>query len=266
MLPIIIPIVPTGEIPLYAMLQRQWMPSGTDGSDPTRYYPSREELHKDLYMQSTVSPYEGLAIVDTSRPFFGGQSNAYQARSIILDKIRTELQGEPARLVIEVGSFIGSGAVGVWGPLAKADGGLCICIDTWLGDLSMRLIEGYSAAMRHVHGFPTLKDIFLQRMLFEGMQDTVYPLQMPGTSGARTLFLLGYKADVIYVDSAHERFETLAELHLFWQILRPGGLMLGDDFHGFEAVAHDVRVFATCYNLTIDAFYGEQWLIRKPIA
>mmetsp|Transcript_46127 Transcript_46127/g.93007 ORF Transcript_46127/g.93007 Transcript_46127/m.93007 type:complete len:386 (+) Transcript_46127:49-1206(+) len=265
-LPALYPVVPAGEVPLAQLLKRGWMPSGGDGSDSTRFYPVREQLWSDLYMHSGVSPYEGLQIKDTHRPLFDAfPSNAYEDRYIMIDKIRAELRGEPVRLAIEVGSFIGFGAVGVWGPLAQADGGLCICVDTWLGDATMRKEPFYKAYMDLEHGFPKLNEIFLQRVLAEGMQDTIFPLQLPGTTAARMIYLLGYKVDVIYVDSAHERGDTLAELHLYWQLLRPGGLLLGDDYYGFPAVRHDVRAFATCNGVAIDTFYGEQWLVRKPL-
>ena len=49
--------------------------------------------------------------------------------------------------------------------------------------------------------------------------------------------------DVIYLDSAHEPDETFLELTSCWDLLRPGGVLLGDDW-GWEAISADVTRFA----------------------
>ena len=42
-------------------------------------------------------------------------------------------------------------------------------------------------------------------------------------------------ADVIYLDSAHEKQETFHELVAYWPIVRPGGLLMGDDLNWFAS-------------------------------
>ena len=41
-----------------------------------------------------------------------------------------------------------------------------------------------------------------------------------------------YTVDAIYLDSAHEFGETFFELMLFWEVLKPGGVLFGDGKRG----------------------------------
>lgn len=176
---------------------------------------------------------------------------------------------EAPRLVVEVGSFIGSGAVNVWGRwlLNHGDGkSALLCVDTWQGTVAMRL-GSHNEILRFEGGFPTLGNLFMRRVLTDNVQSVIYPLALPSIEAARLLHELGYAVDVIYLDSAHELGLTLVELHLYYQLLQPGGVLLGDDFHSkMSAVVHDVTLFAKCHNLRIERFgaSGSQWIVQKP--
>ena len=53
---------------------------------------------------------------------------------------------------------------------------------------------------------------------------------------------IAHQPQVIFLDSAHEIDETLLELKQAWQLLAPGGVLIGDDFT-WDAVRHDVSRF-----------------------
>ena len=100
------------------------------------------------------------------------------------------------------------------------------------------------------------------------LENTVYPLAMPSIVAARTIANFNWIVDIIYIDAAHELGETIAELMLYYQLLRPGGLLMGDDWKGFPAVAHDVQAFADCKGLEVvhlPKLPNGQWLIQKPL-
>ena len=105
----------------------------------------------------------------------------------------------------------------------------------------------------------------MRRVASEGLTEVLHPLPISAQAGARLLYLLGYRVDVVYLDTAHERGETLAEAHLYFQLLRPGGLLIGDDIDTqFEAVNQDIRIFAKCQNATLAKLGdGFHWFIRK---
>ena len=247
---------------------RGWRPQGRDGADPTRFYPTREQVKLDFYGEDR-SPYDGLARFNETEA--ARWANAYvssgQASAQHLERTILKALGRPPRLTLEVGSFIGSAAVNVWGRMAKrkygaSDDGqrLVICADTWQGAVVMRM-GSHPDVIKMKNGFIDIGTTFMRRVLTEGLAEEVFPLSFPSIATARLLYLLGYKIDVIYVDSAHELGETLVELSLFYALLRPGGLLMGDDLN-FEAVHHDVALFAACKNLTVRT-HGIQWHITR---
>ena len=252
--------------------KNRWKPTATDGTDRTRFHPSRQKLSADLYgggdAYEGVLPYSAGELAHIERLY---PSQAQRSASLLQSKVLRALRGQPPQLVVEVGAFIGSGAKHVWANLARrrfgdgTDGNrLVLCMDTWQGALMMRVPPGSHPDIIHTkNGFPDIGTTFLRRMKSEGLDDTVYPLPFYSIGGARLLYLLGYKVDVVYVDSAHELGETLIELSMFWRLLRPGGVIIGDDEY-FEAVAHDRKVFAECYNVTYESFGQAQWMARKP--
>jgi predicted O-methyltransferase YrrM len=154
------------------------------------------------------------------------------------------LLGSPPRLGLEVGSYVGHGAC-VLGALVKEHNGLLVCIDTWCGDVNHH---------------------FMRRIIGAGLQDTVIPLRVSSVVAARMLKVLGYKVDFVYLDSAHEAGETFLEMNLYYDLLRPGGALLGDDFSWFPAVKYDVLKFMEFKHLQGQLMEDRQtWLIQKPL-
>mmetsp|Transcript_45278 Transcript_45278/g.142444 ORF Transcript_45278/g.142444 Transcript_45278/m.142444 type:complete len:351 (+) Transcript_45278:211-1263(+) len=263
------PLTPSWDRWLPALVRgRGWRPQGRDGADPTRFYPTREQVKLDFYGEDR-SPYDGLARFNETEA--ARWAHAYvssgQASAQHLERTILKALGGPPRLTLEVGSFIGSAAVNVWGRMAKrkygaSDDGqrLVICADTWQGAVVMRM-GSHPDVIKMKNGFIDIGTTFMRRVLTEGLAEEVFPLSFPSIATARLLYLLGYKIDVVYVDSAHELGETLVELSLFYALLRPGGLLMGDDLN-FEAVHHDVALFAACKNLTVRT-HGIQWHIKR---
>lgn len=84
---------------------------------------------------------------------------------------------------------------------------------------------------------------------------------------------LEYNVDAIYLDSAHEYGETFLELMMYWEVLKPGGVLFGDDYHGFPAVKHDVDLFVTMKGLNLQFPPNERqagelrtWFLQKSIS
>jgi len=229
--------------------------------DTSLIHPTREVLKNTLYHE-VVSPYFGLPKEDMSWTESYGHT-AVRHKSEILSLLINNL-GSPPRFMLEVGSFIGTAAVNTWGPLLRDYGGLLLCIDTWQGDINMRLGQKFQKYMQLEHGFPGLHRVFENRVVASDLTDTVYPLAMASTVAARLIGSLGWRSDATYVDSSHEVGDTLVELHLYYEILRPGGVLFGDDYDEFPAVKHDVDLFASCKGLEVDTSVPNTWLLKKP--
>jgi hypothetical protein len=184
-------------------------------------YPTRKELYDELFKGD--NPYNGRARTDVEDWAMWYPSTAVMQRSKIYDLVAT--LERPPRLIVEVGSFIGTSAVGTWGPLARRSGSeaFTLCVDTWYGDVNMRLGSlrvshlgmrrkfERSLAMRH--GIPNLSGFFLDRVVANNLTQHVFPLAMSSLTAARLLAVANWHADVVYLDSAHEQGETLLELH-----------------------------------------------------
>ena len=118
---------------------------------------------------------------------------------------------------------------------------------------------------------PQLGQAFLQTVVDAQLTDTVFPLSMPSLTAARLLVELKWKIDVIFIDASHEMGETLLEMHMYYNLLNPGGVLVGDDYEGFPAVRHDVDKFVQCHNVTLRILSEDPprtrkntWMLVKP--
>ena len=94
-------------------------------------------------------------------------------------------------------------------------------------------------------GSPTIYQRFLANVAEAGKQHAIVPIQCTSMVGLALIGRLkrdgriGSTPDVIYVDSAHEIDETRLEVSRSWELLKEGGILMGDDW-GWHAVSHDV--------------------------
>ncbi len=98
------------------------------------------------------------------------------------------------------------------------------------------------------HGRPTIYDRFLENLVAAGDADIVLPIAATSIVGIKLLRQLARERrlsqlpTVIYLDSAHEPDETLLELQNCWNLLEPGGVLMGDDWV-WEPVRNDLLRF-----------------------
>ena len=67
------------------------------------------------------------------------------------------------------------------------------------------------------------------------VHDLVLPVRVPASFGLRYLLRLVrkkriHRPAVIYLDASHEYAATLSEVQLAWDLLPPGGFLVGDDY------------------------------------
>jgi hypothetical protein len=171
------------------------------------------------------------------------------------------------RVVIEVGTW--KGASMLWMHAASVEheiGTRFICVDTWLGsNMEIWLDPDLRASLMLEGGYPTMFRQFVVNVMSRGAEDVVYPLPMTSTAAAHVLHHLGVVADVIYIDAGHEYEEVASDIELYWPLLRPGGLMFGDDFEErWPGVERAVLRFARRHGLS-PSTQQEKWLLPKPI-
>jgi len=160
-----------------------------------------------------------------------------------LEWIQTRLPSHDC-LLVEVGTFWGDTSI----RLAKR-GHTVLCVDTWLGDLHMWQDPAWLATLRD--GTPSYYAEFVQNVLTKGCRDRVLPLRLPSTMAARLLNARGVRFDGAYIDGSHDFADVLADLHCYWALLRPGGVLFGDDLH-IPDVARAVREWSSSTGVTLD--------------
>ncbi|WP_342108661.1 class I SAM-dependent methyltransferase [Methylobacterium sp. SI9] len=152
------------------------------------------------------------------------------------------------RVVIEIGTWKGASALFLARTMAEHDvAGSVIAVDTWLGAVDHWADAALFAELATEHGYPSLYRTFLANVVREGMTDRIVPLPLDSVNAAELLRLRGIAADVIHLDAGHEEASVAADLRAWWPILRPGGLLIADDYDStggrFPGVTRAVDAF-----------------------
>ena len=169
------------------------------------------------------------------------------------------------QLMIEVGSWKGQSAI----HFAKRmrgynDDCALICVDTWLG--SRELWQKEHSILNCRNGRPDLYRQFMVNVLHEGLGDIVVPLPLSSGEAAALLSRLEIDVDGVYVDAGHGYPPVSADLSGFWPLVRPGGVMFGDDYRPtFPGVVQAVDEFVIDHEQEIkwSKIEGDKFIIAK---
>jgi hypothetical protein len=85
----------------------------------------------------------------------------------------------------------------------------------------------------------------------------VRKLAMPSMDGLRILLQEAAKFDLIYIDGDHSLTGAESDTRMAWQCLRPGGLMIWDDYGSHQDV--------NCVKQFVDAFIDSHWYECRPV-
>jgi predicted O-methyltransferase YrrM len=197
--------------------------------------PRHKDICIDLYDVENI--FTRISKKEIEEPLGGAPHFGEKTLDILVKYL-----GEMPKFGIEVGSFVGHSAVYLGNFLKKNEGTL-LCIDTWCGDANMILHKRFKSSMLNDDGDPKMYTHFLNRVIDNKLQETIIPFRMSSIAAARALKVLNYTIDFVYLDSAHECGETFFELSLYYDLLKNGGIIIGDDYITFPAVKHDVDLF-----------------------
>jgi Methyltransferase domain len=170
-------------------------------------------------------------------------------------------------LIIEVGSWKGASAHNMLN-ICKRRGfnTEIICVDTWLGSNDTLWLESsYRESLRLKNGYPNIFWQFVYNMIKTEMIDYVYPLPMTSTAAYHLLKRFQIQADLIYIDAGHEHDEVYMDLSLYYNLLRPGGVMVCDDYtDGWPGVVSAINQFIAEKKLPMTAFQAKT-AFMKPM-
>lgn len=203
------------------------------------------------------SPYEGFD--ETQHPGdLQGWGSDHAIFATVIEQVKP-------KLIIEVGSWKGRSSINMAKEVKKHNLECeILCVDTWLGSPEHWLkksIEAYNS-LKLKNGFPHLYWTFLTNVVREGCSDIITPFPSTSENAAVVLKKLGLKADLIYIDAAHEYDAVLRDLEYFWPLLSDEGVLVGDDYISWKGVTRAANEFARRQKVRL---YGERgkFLLKK---
>lgn len=176
----------------------------------------------------------------------------------VFDRLVEETQPET---IIEVGTWKGRSAK----HLAEASKARIYCVDTWLGGIDHVMSEKPVDDLKcDLAGSPQLYHQFLRNFQEEPeIAARIHPIQNTSTNGARLLAHCNVQAELIYIDGSHEYADVYADLVAYAQLLKPGGVLFGDDFRSFPGVFAAVLRFAYESGRKVEEVAGNYWILRE---
>jgi SAM-dependent methyltransferase len=170
------------------------------------------------------------------------------------------------RRILELGTWKGASAIHMAKIARRLDPqAQVLCVDTWLGShrvLWMR--PDYRKELAMKNGFPQQYFQFLANVALSGLQEAIFPLPMTSYCATDILKLSGVVFDLIYIDAHHDEDEVIRDVRRCYDLLRVGGVMLGDDYSAAEpGVIRAVNRFAADQGLYLTT-QQEKWAFQKP--
>lgn len=206
------------------------------------------------------SPFDNFPLQEYPEDLqgWGSQSPAFQE---LIQRVK------PSR-IIEVGTWKGGSAI----HMATVARGLgltpeIICVDTFLGAVEFWTDQNDPErylALKCKNGYPTVYYQFVANVLHRQCQDLITPFPQTATIASLWFRRFDVKADLIYIDGSHEEDDVYADLVSYWGLVRPGGVLVGDDW-GWDGVRLAATRFAKEQGLAVTQLQ-DKWYLDKPKA
>jgi hypothetical protein len=187
----------------------------------------------DLLLGKGKRPYAGFVAPADMHADMWYQGSFQHHRDLADELVRN---AGTAGWVVEFGSFMGSSAL-AWARAVNRQNKSTkvVCVDTWLGEHNFWRMKGKQLGPQAADGTPRIFEMFMLNT--RNHSDRLIPLRMNADSGLRYLTELVVKKGLqqpgaVYVDTAHTYPETVLELRAAYDLLAPGGFLVGDDFRG----------------------------------
>ena len=160
--------------------------------------------------------------------------------------------------IVEVGSWKGTSAIEMASICAGSDvSAKIICVDTWLGS---------PEHFTDIGNYQDLHTTFVKNVKSKDLGDVIVPLAMPSLQAVEVLKKYRVRPDIVYIDAAHEYLPVRLDIEAYWEILKPGGIMIGDDYSAscWPGVVRAVNEFSITRNLQMHSCAIEPtWVIKK---
>lgn len=215
-------------------------------------------IHSFLTDLGLHEPYAGLDIQNARLDLQGWGSDHHFFQTVVG---RTK-----PKLIIEVGTWKGASAINMArSALLLEPEAIVLCVDTWLGSNEVLWSDPEMRTLLQLeHGRPSVYRQFLANVILQDLTNTVFPLPMTSVAAAELLRRFRIQADLIYIDAGHGEYEVYGDLQNYWSLLRPSGILFGDDYDtAWQGVVRAVNRFAAETGLLLETDHGK-WAITKP--
>lgn len=203
-------------------------------------------------------------IYDGFQPFPEADLQGWGSTQAIFERVLA--QTRPSS-IIEVGSWKGASAIHMAEVAVRLDLNVTIlCVDTWLAGKRAYVDHSFIEDTLPRGGSLRLLQIFMTNVVRHGLQDRIFPMPSTSLDAAEQLAFMQVSADVIYIDAGHSENEVRQDIEAYWPILRPGGIMIGDDYNPdvWPGVVKAADEFAARMGLAIED-RKRKFVLRKPL-
>lgn len=148
-------------------------------------------------------------------------------------------------LIFEIGTWKGLSTTIMADRLqSKGIRGRIVAIDTWLGGVD-HLTYASSYVGERNRGMPRIYEQFLANVQHKHLEEYIYPFPMASMQASLYFRSVRATADIIYIDADHEFESVISDIRMFWPLLKPGGVMIFDDYQdGWPGVVKAIQQFA----------------------
>ena len=96
------------------------------------------------------------------------------------------------------------------------------------------------------------------------LRDLIVPFPQTSQNAALILKRQGISANLVHIDAANDYESVLHDARAYWDILEPGGYLLGDDYHEtWPGVVAGADQFAKEAGVKLEVS-APKWVVRKP--
>jgi hypothetical protein len=188
-----------------------------------------------------------------------GWNSVSQAFEDIIGRNRPEI-------VVDVGVWKGGSTIHLANLLRKHEiDGAVIAVDTFLGSVEHNILDGqFGGLIPRQFGRLMLYEQFLSNVVRSGARDRIVPLPATSAGGAALLKRTSIRPGLVHIDAAHDYASVLADAIDYWDILAPGGYLVGDDYGpAWPGVVKAADAFSAQIGIPLRTM-PPKWIMQKP--